>query len=155
MLEKRRIRDQRRRERRRQDPVAYAIYCEKERMRNQVRKDEGVQLKFKSSKDLTDRERRSRLKQQKQWNSNRRAKKATASSVQQAHFNEDLREDIEMVVEAGADGGEILAGTGMNQGLAGQEIGASPTDKSEQVPEKSAVDIEKLKKSIRKQKKKS
>lgn len=58
-----------------------------------------------------------------------------------------------MVVEAGADEGEILVGVGIDQGLADQEMRTSPTDKSEQVPEKSAIDIERLKKSIKKKQK--
>lgn len=79
-MQKTRIRDRRRREKRRQDPAAHAAYCEKERLRNQKRKEEGVQLKFKKSEDLTEREWRGRQKQQKIWNSNRNLKNGVETS---------------------------------------------------------------------------
>lgn len=65
-----RIRDQRRRERRRADPMAYAAYCAKEPLRNEVRKEQGLQSKFKNFNDLTTRQKRSRRKQQKLWRTN-------------------------------------------------------------------------------------
>lgn len=61
-LEKNRVKQALKRERRRNDPEAYAEYCEKERQRNAARKARGTETKFKKLEDLTDRERRMRRK---------------------------------------------------------------------------------------------
>lgn len=55
------------RERRRNDPIAYQIYCDKERERNAKRRAKGVESKFKKSQDCTQRELRARRKKQVQW----------------------------------------------------------------------------------------
>lgn len=136
---KNRIRDQRRRDKRMQDPAAYAIYCQKERERNQARKKEGIQTKFKSSKDLTARERRSRRKQQKKWDSNRKAKnikKAAESSVREGFSRDDEEDDIKMLEEAAVPSASNTAV---------QESGDVEFRKDEQTIKTLAIEINKLK----------
>lgn len=71
-LEKNRLKQARKRERRRNDPDAYAKYCEKERQRNAIRKARGTELKFKNVEDLNDRELRRRRKKDAQNSRNYR-----------------------------------------------------------------------------------
>lgn len=80
-LEKNRLKDQKRRDKRRADPVAYANYCEKERARNRARKEEGVQKKFKKFEDVTEREKRERRKNQLMWKDNYKTKHSVNHEV--------------------------------------------------------------------------
>lgn len=91
-------------------------------------------MKFKNSKDLTNREWRSRQKQQKKWNLNRRVangRKSSDASDSETDSREAQDDDVEMMEQ-----GEIDAGS------------------TKQKVEELRADVDRLKKSIRKKGKK-
>lgn len=80
-LIKERIRGLARREKLRQNPIAYEKYLERERRRNKRRKEIGKELKFKSVKCLTDEEKEIRREKQRQWSRNYRSRQAKNSKI--------------------------------------------------------------------------
>lgn len=78
-LEKERLRSAARREKRKQDLVAYEEYLVKERERNRLRKDNRVEPKFKSVNNLTDIELSARRSEQNEWTRNSRARQSATT----------------------------------------------------------------------------